>query len=166
MISKKDLTAVVLAGGKAQKAGGRTRSQTEVDGRVVIERQAALLKQKAGRIELSVSAKVTWSRFPNVIDGHDPVGPLAGIAAALDQAATDYVLIVHGGYAWIQEAALDLLVARAGEPFDACAVRFDYATPKPLFAIYHKRVAAKAAARLERGDHDAEGLLTSESMAV
>jgi len=166
MITRKDLTAVILAGGKAQKAGGATHSQSEVEGRVVIERQAKLLKEKTSRIELSVSSKVTWSRFPQVIDSHDPVGPLAGIAEALDQAATDYILVVHGGYAWIQEAALDLLVARAGEPFDACAIRIEYATPKPLFAIYHKRVAARAIARLERGEHDAEGLLTSEGLAV
>ncbi len=165
MIAKSDLTAVILGGGKIQKETGRSPSTFEVDGRKVIERQAQLLKAKASRIEVSVSAPVSWSRFPATIDDFDPIGPLAGIATALQYASTDYILVVHGGYAWIRPEALDFLVGRAGDPFDACAVRIGFATPKPLFAIYHKRVAKKAAARIERGEHDAGGFLT-DGLAV
>ncbi len=166
MISSRDLTAVILAGGKTQKSGGPVASNLEVDGRKVIERQAQLLQPKVSRIEVSVSAPVTWSRFPVTLDEFDPIGPLAGIATSLKYASTDYILTVGGNLAWIIPEVLDLLVARSGEPFDACAVRFNFANPNPLFAIYHKRCAPRAIARLERGDHDAMGLLTSESLAV
>ena len=166
MISSRDLTAVILAGGKTQKAGAPVASNLEIDGRKVIERQAQLLKSKVSRIEVSVSAPVTWSRFPVTLDAFDPIGPLAGIATSLKYASTDYILTVAGNLAWINPDVLDLLVARAGEPFDACAVRFNFANPNPLFAIYHKRCAQRAIDRLERGDHTAMGLLTSESLAV
>lgn len=166
MISSRDLTAVILAGGKTQQAGGTVRSLLEVEGRKVLERQAQLLKPKVSRIELSVSAPAPWSRFPVVLDAFDSIGPLSGIATALKFASTDYILAVHGGFAWINPDALDLLIARSGEPFDACAVRFNFANPNPLFAVYHKRCAQRAVDRLERGDHDAMGLLTSESLAV
>jgi len=166
MISSRDLTAVILAGGKTQKAAGTTASLLEVDGRKVIERQAQLLKGKVSRIEVSVSAPAPWSRFPVVLDSYDTIGPLAGIATALRYASTDYIIAIGAGYAWINPDVLDLLVARSGEPFDACAIRFNFANPNPLFAIYHKRCAQRAIDRLERGDHDAMGLLTSESLAV
>lgn len=163
MIPQKDLTAVILAGGKNKKGIASLR---DVDGKKVIERQAAVLKPKVSRIEVSVSVPTAWSRFPVVVDRFPPIGPLAGIASALDGASTDYVLIVHGAFAWLKADVLDLLVARSGEPFDACAFRFNYADPNPLFTIYHRRCAPRAIARLERGDHDAVGLLTSESLAV
>jgi molybdopterin-guanine dinucleotide biosynthesis protein A len=166
MIAKSDITAVILAGGKVQKATGRSPCQIEIDGRKVIERQAQLLKAKVSRIELAVSAPVTWSRFPATIDDFDPIGPLAGIATALKYASTDYILVVHGGYAWINPDALDLLVGRAGDPFDACAVRMNFATPKPLLAIYHKRAAKRAADRIERGEYDAGALLGPETLSV
>ncbi len=166
MISPRDLTAVILAGGKAQKQGGIIPSTQDVDGRKVLERQAAVLKPKVSRIEVSVSVAVAWSRFPSIVDQFGSVGPLSGIATALSSASTDYVLIVGGAFAWIQPEVLDLLVARSGEPFDATAFRFNYTDPNPLLAIYHKRCAPRAIARLERGDHDAMGLLTSESLAV
>jgi molybdopterin-guanine dinucleotide biosynthesis protein A len=166
MIPRTDITAVILAGGPAQKAGGVASSTQEVDGRKILERQAQLLKSKVSRIEVSVSAPAPWSRFPVVLDSFDPIGPLAGIATALKYAATDYILAIAAHYAWISPDALDLLIARSGEPFDACAVRFNFATPKPQFAIYHKRAAQRAVERIERGEHDAEGLLTSESLAV
>ncbi len=166
MISRTDLTAVILAGGKSQKSGGVITSTLEVDGRKVLERQAALLKPKVSRIEVSVSAPAPWSRFPVVLDEFEPIGALAGIATALKYASTDYILTVGAGLAWINPDVLDLLVARSGEPFDACAVRFNFANPNPLFAIFHKRCAPRAANRIERGEHDAMGLLTSESLAV
>jgi molybdopterin-guanine dinucleotide biosynthesis protein A len=166
MISSRDLTAVILAGGKTQKAGGPVASNLEVDGRRVIERQAQILKSKVSRIEVSVSAPVTWSRFPVTLDEFEPIGPLAGIATSLKYASTDYILAVASDLAWINPDALDLLIARSGEPFDACAIRFNFANPNPLFAIYHKRCAQRAIDRLERGDHTAMGLLTSESLAV
>lgn len=167
MISSRDLTAVILAGGKAQKSGtGPITSMLEVEGRKIIERQAQLLKPKVSRIEVSVSAPAQWSRFPTVVDEFDPVGPLAGMATALKFASTDYLLFISAEYAWIKSEVLDLLVARAGDPFDGCAVRIGYTTPKPLFSIMHKRAAPRAIARLERGEHDAVGLFTSESLAV
>lgn len=166
MISSRDLTAVILAGGKVQKAGGPVASNLEIDGRRVIERQAQILKSKVSRIEVSVSAPVTWSRFPVTLDEFEPIGPLAGIATSLKYASTDYILTVASDLAWINPDVLDLLVARSGEPFDACAIRFNFANPNPLFAIYHKRCAQRAIDRLERGDHTAMGLLTSESLAV
>lgn len=166
MITSRDLTAVILAGGKAQKAGEMPACTLEADGRKVIERQAQLLKPKVSRIEVSVSAAAPWSRFPTVIDEFDPIGPLAGIATALKYASTDYVLFVNAAYAWIKPEVLDLLVARAGDPFDGCAIRIGYSTPRPLFSIMHKRAAPRAIARIERGEHDAVGLFTSESLAI
>lgn len=166
MISPRDLTAVILAGGKAQKHGGLVPSVQNVDGKLVIERQVAVLKPKVSRIEVSVSVAVAWSRFPSVVDQFESVGPLAGIATALKNSSTEYVLIVGGAFAWLQPDVLDLLVARSGEPFDAVAFRFNFTNPNPLFAIYHRRCAQRAIDRLERGEHDAQGLLTSESLAV
>jgi molybdopterin-guanine dinucleotide biosynthesis protein A len=93
-------------------------------------------------------------------------GPLAGIAKALRHAAREWTFVVGGDQAWIVPEALDLMLARAGDPFDAVAVRLDFATPTPRFAIYHRRVAKKAVERIARGDHGDAGLLTDEGMAV
>jgi molybdopterin-guanine dinucleotide biosynthesis protein A len=166
MIARSDVAAIIVAGGKAQRAGGKIAPLTPVDGRVVIERQIAVLKPKVAEIQLSVSAHAPWSRIPTIVDDHHDIGPLAGIAAALRFAPRDYILCVGGDQAWLVPEALDLLIARTGDPFDACAVRLDYATPVPLFAIYHKRVAAKAAARIARGETSSAGLLADEGMAI
>lgn len=166
MIARNQLGAVVLAGGKAQRSGGVIASQTPVEGRTVIERQLTILKPKVGEVEISVSAPAPWSRVPTILDNHDDVGPLAGIEAALRYASREWILIVGGDQAWLVPDAIDLLVARAGDPFDAVAVRIAYATPTPLFAIYHRRCAKQAAARIAKGQHDAAGLLTDEGLTV
>ena len=160
------MSAVILAGGKAQREGGVIPSLTPVDGTIVIERQIAVLKPKVADIEIAVSAPAPWARVQTIQDDHADVGPLAGIAAALRHASREWVFVVGGDQAWLVPDAIDLMIARAGDPFDAIAVRIAYATPTPRFAIYHKRVAKKAAERIARGDHGDAGLLTDEGMAV
>ena len=68
VIARSDVTAVILAGGKAQREGGVIPSLTPVDGTIVIERQIAVLKPKVADIEIAVSAPAPWARVQTIQD--------------------------------------------------------------------------------------------------
>ena len=76
-----DVTALILAGGKATRFGGIAKHELVVDGQTIFARQVALLRPRV--TELIVAAPTDFSPYRTVRDATPGVGPLAGIAAGL-----------------------------------------------------------------------------------
>jgi molybdenum cofactor guanylyltransferase len=111
---------VILAGGLARRMGGGDKPLREIGGRPILARVIARLKPQCEGLLLSANGDPRrFARFglPVIADGveHYP-GPLAGILAALDWAATN-----RPGVQWIVSAPGDCpfpprdLVARLRE---------------------------------------------------
>jgi molybdopterin-guanine dinucleotide biosynthesis protein A len=97
---------VLLAGGLARRMGGGDKPMRTIAGRTILERVIARLKPQCDGLVLNANgdpARFAAFGLPVIADGvADFPGPLAGILAALDWAATN-----RPDVKWILSAAAD-----------------------------------------------------------
>jgi len=146
-ISRSDITAVILAGGRGRRMGGQDKGLLELNGRPLIEHVLAVLNPQVGQVLINANRNQDLYRslgHPVIEDGHRGFqGPLAGFAAALGASSTPYVLLapcdaplLPDDYAKRMVAALlagssDIAIAHDGmrlQPVHAlisCALSYD-----------------------------------------
>jgi len=158
-----DVTAVILAGGKATRMGGADKRQLVVDGQTIFERQVAVLAPRVAEIVVSAGRPVAG--FRTVADAEPGLGPLAGIAAGLAAARTTWLLVLAGDMPHVSGALVELLMSPLGDECDAVGIRIG-GRPEPLctilrvapwLPIVRARIATrrlKAAALLVDGSED------------
>ncbi|MEO6774661.1 MAG: molybdenum cofactor guanylyltransferase [Kofleriaceae bacterium] len=157
-----DVSALILAGGKATRFGGIAKHELVIDGRTIFERQRAVLEPWVA--EVVVSAPVDVPGFRTVRDTAGE-GPLAGIAAGLAACAQPWLLVVAGDMPFITAAVVGALIAARGPELDAVGLLVG-ARPEPLCCLLHVRCLAAVERRLAAHRYKASGLLTDEGLAV
>jgi molybdopterin-guanine dinucleotide biosynthesis protein A len=160
------LYGLLLAGGRSTRMGRDKAALSYGGDTPQLERAMTLLAGHVVRAYVSVrpeqAADPLRARFPQILDTHDNVGPIAGLLAA--QAA-------HPEAAWLVLACdLPLLDAstlahllRARDPQRmATAYRSNHdALPEPLCAIYEPASRKALAAHLASGQHCPRKFLAS-----
>jgi molybdopterin-guanine dinucleotide biosynthesis protein A len=105
-ISAPAIPGVLLAGGLARRMGGGDKPMREIGGRTILERVIARLKPQCDGLILNANgdpARFACFGFPVIPDSvADFPGPLAGILAGLDWAASN-----RPDVAWVLSAAAD-----------------------------------------------------------
>ena len=156
-----DVTALILAGGKATRLGGVDKRELVVEGRTIFERQLAVLP-----FEILVSSSRDIPGHRTVRDAIADGGPLAGIAAGLAAARTTWLLVLAGDMPYITAAVIDRLVSRTADDIDAVGIRLA-GQPEPLVCVLRVSVFLPLVqARLERGELKASRLLTEGEVRV
>jgi molybdopterin-guanine dinucleotide biosynthesis protein A len=143
-----DVTALVLAGGRARRLGGRNKALLQVGGATLLDRLVAELTPRVARVWISLAEPATWTALPALLDPEPDMGPLGGIAAGL-AAAPGWLLAVAVDMPYLRGEVLDLLLERArrgGNP-DAIAFRLG-GLPEPLVALWGKSTACVVSQRL------------------
>ncbi|MEA9604545.1 MULTISPECIES: molybdenum cofactor guanylyltransferase MobA [unclassified Polynucleobacter] len=96
MISTKDITALILAGGRAQRMGGIDKGLIPFHGKPLIESAIAKLKPQVQTIVINANRNITKYAsygYPVIMDETpDFSGPLAGFSAGLKACKTSYLL--------------------------------------------------------------------------
>lgn len=159
-----DVTALILAGGRATRYGGADKRELVIDGATIFARQCAVLAPRVA--EIVVSARRAVAGYRTVADAVPDAGPLAGIAAGLAAVATPWLLVVAGDMPHVSADAVELVLGRARAGVDAVAIRVG-GWPEPLFSLL--RVAAcrpVVEARLAAGRYKAAALFTDGALAV
>jgi molybdenum cofactor guanylyltransferase len=90
-VSDPETLGVILAGGLARRMGGADKARIRIGGPTILERMLARLRPQCARLVLNANdaARFVDAGLPVVADSvPDFPGPLAGILAALDFAAT------------------------------------------------------------------------------
>ncbi len=171
-----DLSALILAGGKATRLGGIAKHELVIDpadGRTIFERQVEILAPRVA--EILVSSPTDIPGYRTVRDTISGAGPLAGIAAGLSATRTDWLLVLAGDMPHITGDLLDRMSAEAssasadddliGRELAAIGVRSG-GLPEPLLCILHRRVLPTIERCLAAGRYKASGLLTDEGLRV
>lgn len=156
-------SAVILAGGRATRMGGAAKHALVVDGQTILARQVEVLAPRVA--EILVSALQPVAGFRTVHDAEPGLGPLAGIAAGLAAAATEWLVVVAGDMPHLSGALVDRMLAYA-RAVDAVGIRIA-GRPEPLLCVlrvacWRPIVAARIAARRLK----ASALLTEEDVRV
>jgi molybdopterin-guanine dinucleotide biosynthesis protein A len=157
-----DVSALILAGGRATRLGGIAKHELVVGGETIFARQTRVL---APRVTEIIVAGPEAPGFRNVRDAIDGAGPLAGIAAGLAAARTPWLLVVAGDMPHLTGELLDALLALRRDDVDAVCVR-ERGLPEPLVSVLHTRVREVVERRLAAGLFKASALFTDENLAV
>ncbi len=157
------VTALILAGGKATRLGGAAKHEIVVEGRTIFERQVHVLAPRVQEILVATAHDIPGHRC--VRDVLPDVGPLAGIAAGLRAMQTPWLLVVAGDMPYISGDVLDLALAAASVLDEAVAFRL-HGLPEPLTCMLSRRAAPAVERRLQARRNKVAGLFTEERLHV
>lgn len=158
-----DVSALILAGGKATRFGGIAKHLLVIDDETIFARQVGVLASRVA--EILVSSGEDIAGFRTVRDSVANVGPIAGIAAGLAAARTPWLLVVAGDMPYLDGTLIDNMIRCAGSEVDAVGVRVGE-LPEPLLCLLHTRVLPTVEHRLASRRFKASGLLTHEGLRV
>lgn len=150
-----DVTAVVLAGGRATRMGGQDKGLVTVAGKPMIAWVLEALAPQAGRRLINANRNLdAYAAFgcevvPDTEAGF--LGPLAGLAAALAVARSDFVLTVPCDSPLLAPDLAERLHAASLQSGADIAVAHDGERLQPVFALYRREVAPSLATYLAGG---------------
>jgi molybdenum cofactor guanylyltransferase len=138
------LFGLVLAGGRSTRMGRDKATLPYGDDTPQLERAVALLKRHVAQVFVSVradqAADPLRSRFAQIKDTHENIGPIAGLLAAQSQHPDAAWLVLACDLPLLDDLSLAHLVARRDAARSATAYRSSHdGLPEPLCAIYEPR---------------------------
>lgn len=144
VIRSADITALILAGGRARRMGGIDKGLLSFRGKPLIEHVIAAVEAQAGTILISANRNLARYRaygYPVVTDGTDNYdGPLAGIARGMQAATTPYLLCVPCDAPFVPATLVTALShTLAAQQADICAAH-DGIRLQPLFALLRREL--------------------------
>ena len=123
-ISKKEISAVILAGGRGSRVGGRDKGLVEFRNYPLISYAAKVVKGRVNEIFISANRSLeNYSKYGKVIedDLEGYQGPLAGISKALKVCTTNYLLVLPCDSPMINVSLIDSLVEKMESgKYDIC----------------------------------------------
>jgi molybdopterin-guanine dinucleotide biosynthesis protein A len=137
---------LVLAGGESRRMG-RDKALLVRDGQSQLAHVAALLEGITERVYVSSRREqqddAERSRFENIVDRYEGIGPIAGILSAMDAHPNTDWLVVACDLPNIDERTLSFLIEKSGQkqPFTAFKSSYD-GLPEPLCTLYRSGSAA------------------------
>jgi molybdopterin-guanine dinucleotide biosynthesis protein A len=148
-----DCTAIILAGGNSQRMGS-DKANLSLGGQTLLQRVIVAMRQVFPHVIVSVRQPRPEIDLPQVCDEQAAgisaaAGPLAGLAAGLNQISTPWAFVVACDMPFVQPAMVELLADyRSG--YEA-VVPVAQGHPQPLAAYYARRSLGKLRAHLAGG---------------
>jgi molybdopterin-guanine dinucleotide biosynthesis protein A len=164
------VTGLVLAGGLARRMGGADKGLVPLAGRPMVEHVVDALRPQVGTILLSANrnleryAALGCPVIADALDGYQ--GPLAGIATALRQRTTEFLVTVPCDAPLLPADLVRRLLA-ACEASDAdVAVASDGERQQSVFLLVRARVAPALESYLAGGGRRVDAWLSRVRAAV
>jgi molybdenum cofactor guanylyltransferase len=138
-IPKKKITAVILAGGRAQRMGGEDKGLLPVHGKPMIEYIIETLKPQVGQILINANRNLERYQqygYPVVSDiMGEYFGPLVGMASGIQSAQTEYVVTVPCDSPLLPNDLVSNLYMQLQKDDAELAVAHDGERMQPVFAL-------------------------------
>ena len=155
------LTAVLLAGGRSRRFGS-DKAFAPAPGestRRLWEHQLAKLESlQPKQVLISANRDQDFGDQPVMLDSTPDLGPLAGIAAALETAQTDFLVVLAIDMPQMSTEFLTELVSQATSTH-GIVPRLNQRW-EPLAAVYPTQLANLASERLRGNDRSLQGFVT------
>jgi len=137
MINKKDITGIILAGGKSSRMG-TDKGFLKLNGKLFIEYSIEALKPLVSQIVIvSNNSEYDIFNVKRVEDIIKDSGPLAGIYSGLKHSETEYNLVLSCDIPLINTKVLKKLIETNGDDFDVIQT-VSNGRQMPLIALYKK----------------------------
>jgi molybdopterin-guanine dinucleotide biosynthesis protein A len=152
----RDVTGIVLAGGRARRMGGLDKGLLEIAGAPMIAHVLERLAPQVSAVLISANRNLDDYRvfgYPVLPDVHpDYPGPLAGLAAGLRAAETPFVLAVPCDSPLTSRDLAARLCASAGEHSADIAVAHDGDRLQPTFALIRRSLVESLESYIAAGE--------------
>jgi FdhD protein len=171
MDARQRVSAAVLAGGRSRRMGSDKR-ELAVGGVPLLARAVAAVQAVTDDVQIVVGSDDDTTRLATLVAGlpgppptwrrdvRPDHGPLAGIEAALSDAAADVVLVLAGDHPQAVPSVLQALVdLLRSQPEASAAALGDDRGPQPLVAAYRRTALPTVRALLDGGERRATRLL-------
>lgn len=162
-------TCVILAGGKANRMGGNDKGLVTLAGRPMIEYIIDAILPQVDEIVINANRNIeTYAGygFRIIQDSFDYAGPLAGIAAGIEAAATDLVLTVPCDSPWPPEDLAARLQQQLRQDSAMVCVAHDGARMQPVFALFRREILPKIYSFLNAGDRKLQLWLQQQESTI
>ncbi len=169
-LNKIDITGVILAGGRATRMGGQDKGLVPVNNKYLVEYVIAALRPQIGTLLISANrhqaqyAKLgACTVLADTFGGYQ--GPLAGMATALGEAQTDYVLFVPCDSPRLSPQLAERLYFSLINANAEVSVADDGQLMQPVFSLFKRSLLANLLAFLEKGERSIHRFLAKQSLA-
>lgn len=152
IMAQSDITAVILAGGLATRLGGVDKGLQPLAGQALVSHVLRRIRPQVAEVLINCNRNAELYRefgcrlAPDRIAGHP--GPLAGLHAGLQAAATPLVLTVPCDSPYLPEDLARRLEAALG---DTAAAIASTGRPEPVFALYRRGLLSQLEDFLDAG---------------
>ena len=135
-----DVTAVILAGGRARRMGGVDKGLIEIAGKTMVERVAHTLKPQVAKVFINANRNqaryAALSGYPVVPDSiADFAGPLSGMASVMQQTETPWLVSAPCDSPLVTGDLVSRLRHAARAKHAQIAVAHDGERLQPVFAL-------------------------------
>jgi molybdenum cofactor guanylyltransferase len=152
MIDKRDITGIILAGGKSSRMG-TDKGFLKLNGKLFIEHSISALQSLVSQIMIvSNNADYDIFKLKRVEDVIENSGPLAGIYSGLHQSKTAYNLVLSCDIPLIKTEVLEQLIKAQDSNSDVIQI-ISHGKFMPLIALYKKTCEAKFYQLLQNDEH-------------
>ena len=159
MVTKKDLTGVILAGGQSSRMGGKDKGLLIFNERPLISFSFDVLKDKVQHCLISANRNIdAYKKYTKVIADclDDYQGPLAGISSALEATQTPYLLVLPCDAAYVEKNLVErLIMSMRDNQVDIC-IASDGVRMQPTFAIMRTKIKANLQEFLDQDNRKLE----------
>ncbi len=157
-ITSQQLTAVIIAGGRAQRMSGQDKGLLIYQNQTFVQHLVNALKSQADQIIINANRNqqryADLTKCPVIADSvGDFAGPLAGILTGLQAAQTPYVLFVPCDVAYLPDFLASRLATQLSNAQANIATVNDGQRTQYLFALMRREVQTSLQTYLQQNQH-------------
>jgi molybdenum cofactor guanylyltransferase len=169
-LPRKDITAVILAGGKARRMHGEDKGLVELLGRPLVDYIIAGLRPQVDHILVNANRNLARYRefgYPVIEDSMgDYCGPLAGIATAMQAAGTPLLLTVPCDSPFMPARLLETLYRAMTQAGADSSVAHDGKRLQQVYALLHCALLPDLQDYLDNGGRKVDTWYAQHRVAV
>ncbi len=154
MISKENITGIILAGGKSKRFG-RDKALYEYNGKPLVRYSIDVLEPLCGKIFISANNRIDELEsmgYEVVQDEIKDIGPLGGIVSCLKRSETRHNFILSCDMPFVTSNVFELLWDNVRN-FQAVVPVHETFLAEPLCAYYNTNVIGELQKSIEKGDY-------------
>ncbi len=157
------VAAIILAGGRNSRMGGRDKAFLVVDGETVFARTLRVLRNCFDEVLVVSNRPEKYAGFSVTVTGDElpNLGPLGGLHAGLGHIAAEYAFVTACDMPFLREEPISFLIdqLRDGSGDDDAIVPWWDGDIEPLHAVYAARIRPRIAAAVESGSRSMRDFL-------
>jgi molybdenum cofactor guanylyltransferase len=155
-ISKNNITAVILAGGKGRRLGGQDKGLVKYKNKMLIEHVLDRIEPQVNSILINANRnQQAYSQYGHPVindELSDFQGPLAGFATAMKTTKTDYIVTLPCDGPMLPTDLVSRMIKQLGNNSHSIAVSHDGERLQPVYALMPVSLIDSLEAFLSNGD--------------